>query len=121
MKLKNLLLIFFLVVSQQTWALDPTLKFFYISYDQGLSNNCVNCVLKSSRGFLWVGTSLGLDRYDGFSIRTYFSRPGDPTSLPDNYIEAMVEPADGKLWVWTSKGFCIYDPLTETFDNDVEG
>lgn len=121
MKLKNLLLIFFLVVSQQTWALDPTLKFFHISYDQGLSNNCVNCVLKSSRGFLWVGTSLGLDRYDGFSIRTYFSRPGDPTSLPDNYIEAMVEPADGKLWVWTSKGFCIYDPLTETFDNDVEG
>lgn len=120
--LKRLLIFsLLLAVCLPVWSLDPTLKFFHIGYQAGLSNNCVNCVVKSSRGFLWVGTSLGLDRYDGFTIRNYYSRPGDPLSLPDNVIEEITEVADGKLWIRTGSGYCLYSPLTETFDNDIEG
>lgn len=119
--LKRLLIFsLLLAVCLPVWSLDPTLKFFHIGYQAGLSNNCVNCVVKSSRGFLWVGTSLGLDRYDGFTIRSYYSRPGDPSSLPDNVIEEITEVADGKLWIRTGSGYCLYSPLTETFDNDIE-
>ena len=93
--------------------------FHRISYDDGLSNNTVNCIRKSSKGFLWVGTSLGLNRYDGFRIRSYFNDPANPLSLPDNNVMEIYEDADGMLWVNTPKGYCVFNPVTETFESDI--
>lgn len=90
-----------------------------ISYDDGLSNNTVNCILKSSKGFIWVGTSLGLNRYDGFRIRCYFNDPANPSSLPDNNVMSVSEDAEGMLWVNTPKGYSVFNPVTETFESDI--
>ena len=95
--------------------------FHRISYDDGLSNNTVNCIRKSSKGFLWVGTLLGLNRYDGFRIRSYFNDPANPLSLPDNNVMEIYEDADGMLWVNTPKGYCVFNPATETFERDIVG
>lgn len=112
-----LLLMFVLCASAQ--VAEP--RFHRLSYNDGLSNNTVNCIYKSSKGFLWIGTTLGLDRYDGFRIRSYFYDPNNPTSLPDGNIFEITEDAEGMLWMNTSMGYCVFNPVTETFERDIQG
>ncbi|MGI6224063.1 MAG: two-component regulator propeller domain-containing protein [Prevotella sp.] len=121
MKIRTLFLLLCALLAMPSWCQNTSLKFFHIGYRQGLSDNQVNCIYKSSSGFLWVGTSLGLNRYDGFHIRTFYSIPGNPKSLPENTVNDICEDAEGKLWVMTTTRYSIYDPLTESFDNDTKG
>lgn len=50
-------------------------------------------------GFLWTATESGLDRYDGYSVRSFRTAPGDPTTLPANVIHAIAAAPDGDLWL----------------------
>ena len=43
-------------------------KFRRIDTRHGLSNSQANCVLKDSRGYVWIGTQFGLNRFDGFRV-----------------------------------------------------
>jgi ligand-binding sensor domain-containing protein/serine phosphatase RsbU (regulator of sigma subunit) len=65
---------------------------------------------------MWFGTQDGLNRYDGYSIKTFKNDPSDPKSLTDNFIFAIyIDPA-GKLYVETQNGFFQrYDARTESF------
>ena len=38
---------------------------------KGLSQNSVYCLLRGSRGFMWIGTWDGLNKYDGYSFTVY--------------------------------------------------
>lgn len=95
-------------------------RFRLLSYADGLSSTKVNCIYKSTKGFLWIGTPMGLNRYDGIRIRSFYSTPNDKT-LPNNIIHSLEEDAEGKLWIETGSGYCIFDPATEDFDRDVTG
>lgn len=85
----------------------------------GLVSSQINCILKDSRGYVWMGTPAGLYRYDGYVFRSFQSNSQDGSSLPDSYIEEVQEAMDGTLWVRTATGFSIYHPQTETFENDL--
>lgn len=95
-------------------------RFSQLTYNDGLSDSKVNCIVKSRDGFLWIGTPMGLNRYDGFRVRSYYNRPGDPTSLPDNVILSLAEDADGMLWVETASGYCIFNPRNDRVERDVK-
>ena len=86
----------------------------------GLTISQINCILKDSKGYVWLGTPSGLYRYDGYTFRCFQSNSGDGSSLPDSYIISIQESLDGLLWVKTSAGFCIYHPQTETFERDMK-
>lgn len=98
---------------------DDARWFRRITYNDGLSDNKVNCVLKSRDGCLWIGTLQGLNRYDGFRVRSFYNKPGQDTSLPDNTILALCEAADGNIWVKTAWGLCIFDPVFDRADRDL--
>ncbi|MGO4292320.1 hybrid sensor histidine kinase/response regulator transcription factor [Chitinophaga sp. RAB17] len=84
----------------------------------GLSHNQVNAVLKDQDGFLWFGTTYGLNRYDGYSCKVFRKDHNDSTSLKGNYITCFYELPGRKMWVSTTNGPCIYNPDTEKFDAD---
>ncbi|HEY9256722.1 ligand-binding sensor domain-containing protein, partial [Chitinophaga sp.] len=84
----------------------------------GLSHNQVNAVLKDPDGFLWFGTTYGLNRYDGYFCRIFHKDHNDSTSLKDNYILSLYELPERKMWVSTTGGACIYNPDTEKFNAD---
>jgi signal transduction histidine kinase/ligand-binding sensor domain-containing protein/DNA-binding response OmpR family regulator len=84
----------------------------------GLSHNQVNAILKDPEGFLWFGTLSGLNRYDGYSFKTYRKRPNDSTSLNDDFVLALYELPNNKMWVTTRGGPCIYNSSNEKFDAD---
>ena len=86
----------------------------------GLTISQINCVLKDSRGYIWLGTPSGLYRYDGYTFHNFQSNSQDGSSLPDSYIISIQESMEGTLWVKTSAGFCVYHPQTETFERDMK-
>src|SRR5574344_2085215 len=95
------------------------IKFRRLETTDGLSNSQVNYVFKDSKGFMWFGTASGLDRYDGFRFKTFYTQQNNKTSLLDNNVDNINEDAEGKLWIHSSRGYCVFDPKTETFDRDM--
>jgi ligand-binding sensor domain-containing protein/serine phosphatase RsbU (regulator of sigma subunit) len=77
--------------------------------NDGLSQSHVTCLMQDSRGFIWIGTEDGLNRYDGYDFVKYNYQPYDTNSLSSNYINAICEDKDGILWIATNKGLTSYD------------
>ena len=46
-------------------------RFEQFNEQQGLSHNCIHCIIQDSKGFIWIGTEGGLDKYDGYKITEY--------------------------------------------------
>ncbi|WP_205500098.1 hybrid sensor histidine kinase/response regulator transcription factor [Rufibacter psychrotolerans] len=91
-------------------------RFSLLDINQGLSSNQVQCFLKDSRGYLWVGTIAGgLNRYDGYQHKVFKYQSHDTTSLLSNDVTKLLEGPDRKIWVQTSQGVCVFDPVTERF------
>jgi len=116
------LTIFFLLAAlffpKENWAQYDLYRFSRLDINQGLSHNEVNCLLRDEKGFLWIGTMSGLNRYDGYSFKVFKHDLRDSTSISDDDIEKIFEGPGHKLWVLTRNGINIYDPLTEKFDRD---
>src|ERR1700761_1683176 len=102
----SLLLIyaFLFLLPQSSFSQISDTRFRRISNEQGLSNSTVQCIFQDSRGFMWIGTIDGLNRYDGSSFVVYKTNPKDANSISDNNINYIYECADHKLWVGTSYG-----------------
>ena len=92
------------------------IRFDHITSKQGLSENVVNCILQDSRGFIWLGTHDGLNRYDGYQIRTFKPSPEEDHSINSNLVFALTEDGLGRIWIGTTgSGLNIYDPVSEKF------
>jgi ligand-binding sensor domain-containing protein len=108
----------FLCICSTAYGATDNIGFRRFTVHDGLSDSQVNCIYKDSRGYLWVGTSLGLNRFDGFRFKTYFTQAGNANSLLNNDVSDVIEDAIHRMWIRTSYGYCIFDPVTETFDNN---
>lgn len=113
------LLMALLLMAVQTPAQQRTLYFEKINDQNGLSHNRVNCITQDLRGFLWIGTNDGLNRYDGQNFKVFRNEPGNSTSISGNIISDLVVDDDGVLWIATiDGGLTRYDyrlPAKEQF------
>lgn len=91
------------------------LLFEHLSYEQGLSESNITAILQDRQGFLWIGTSNGLNRYDGYTVIIYRNDPNDSASLSNNAITALYEDESGILWVGTQGGLNRLDRATGRF------
>ena len=76
----------------------------HLTINDGLPSNAVYCVLKDSRGIIWIGTDAGLVKYDGFQFKTLTKKNG----LSGNFIRDIKEDKKGNLWI-----ACYGDGLTK--------
>lgn len=92
------------------------IRFDHISLEEGLSQSVVNTILQDRKGFIWIGTDDGLNRYDGYNFKIYKPDTTNPFSLSDRSITEMVEDRQGYLWIGTRQGgLNRYDPVTGKF------
>jgi len=102
-------------ISLLAFAQNKQLKFERIGTKEGLSDPIVLCMMQDSRGFIWVGTRNGLNRYDGHQFRVYYSDPADSVSLSGNYIQKIIEDSKGNIWIATSRGLNKFDRKKNRF------
>jgi ligand-binding sensor domain-containing protein/signal transduction histidine kinase/CheY-like chemotaxis protein len=83
--------------------------FSKLNTNHGLSHNTVYTITQDHKGFMWLGTREGLNRYDGTSILTFYADPLDSSKLFSNHITALETGSDGTLYVGTPQGVHVYD------------
>lgn len=86
-----------------------------IKYPKNLSQNQVNCILQDHKGYLWIGTKDGLNRYDGYQFVVYGHDPFDETSISNNFITTIYEDSQQRLWIGTRKGLNFLDRSKNIF------
>ena len=119
MKKFSLLLFFTLfVVAVVEATVIPDMKFRRLDTREGLSNSMVSCIFRDSQGYVWFGTGYGLNRYDGYRFRTYFSYEKDTTTLRNNRVDEIQEAHGGRLWLKQGMNYSLYDPVTEKVDRN---
>jgi signal transduction histidine kinase/ligand-binding sensor domain-containing protein/DNA-binding response OmpR family regulator len=79
-------------------------SFSSLSVEQGLSSVTISSILKDSKGYLWVGTEDGLNRYNGYEFKIYRNDPSNEYTLLTNRVLSIFEDSSGTLWVSTAKG-----------------
>lgn len=79
-------------------------EYIFASFNtnNGLSANTVLNVIQDHKGFMWMATTNGLQRYDGKRFLTFKNKPGDPQTIPHNIVEGVYEDAKHNLWVVTA-------------------
>ena len=97
----------------------PSLLFHHYDLDAGtLTNDGIICMLEDSHGYVWIGTRMGLNRYDGRDVK-----PFPLNGLPSVYILSLCEDKDGNIWIGTSDGIACYnghDGTLSTIELDAE-
>ena len=90
-------------------------QFRKYSVEDGLSNNTVSSLLQDKKGYIWIGTRDGLNRFDGYNFKKFQLVANDSNSLGGDFVHAIHESNNGDLWVGTDKGLFEYHPKEETF------
>ncbi|SDD37481.1 Signal transduction histidine kinase [Niabella drilacis] len=92
------------------------ISFSHLTSENGLSNNSVLCITQDAEGFMWLGTSSGLNRYDGSQIRIYTTDSSQGTGLSSNNILSLFRDTRQQLWVGTSTGLNSYNDEKDRFE-----
>ena len=101
---KNFFLILQLLLLNIAYGQNQQLKFGNLSTEQGLSRVYVYCILQDQKGFMWFGTSEGLNMYDGNKFTIYQQQPKDSNSLSSGNIKGICEDSKGRLWILANNG-----------------
>lgn len=95
----------------------PNLQLDYLSIKEGLSNNNVSYITQDQQGFIWIGTNDGLNRFDGYRIRSFYHNPSDRNSLINNTVSEVLSDHNNRLWISTQEGFSVYNKRSGVFTN----
>ncbi|RYY57949.1 MAG: sensor histidine kinase [Chitinophagaceae bacterium] len=109
----------FLLVSVA--ARSQSYYFRHYQVEQGLSNNTVFSCQQDKRGFLWMGTKDGLNRFDGYSFKVFRNDVDDSTSIGDNFIRSMLISEGDTLYAGTRNGLYRYNARLENFSSLYRG
>jgi signal transduction histidine kinase/ligand-binding sensor domain-containing protein/DNA-binding response OmpR family regulator len=91
-------------------------RFEYFSTNEGLSQSTVTSIHCDSRGFLWIGTMNGLNRFDGYNFKIYQNTVSDKEKLTNNRVVSIWEDRQNFLWFETYDGYYhYYNPRNEIF------
>ncbi|CAM2009236.1 ATP-binding protein [Acanthopleuribacter pedis] len=98
------------------WGRENFVKFERLGIEQGLSQNVVSAIHQDHRGFLWLGTQDGLNRYDGHEFVVYRPVPLDPGAISAANISSLAEDRGGRLLVGTlGGGLNVFDKARRAF------
>lgn len=97
------------------YVTNPRVKFERYSISEGLSHLGVSSFGQDSKGFLWIATYDGLNRFDGINFKVFKRILDDSTTLSNNRVRCVFEHSSGKLLIGTEGGLCVYNSENESF------
>ncbi len=103
------------LATQSQVSKQPFIHLYQYSKKNGLISNCVRGTLVDSKGFLWIGTDKGLQRFNGYEFDLFEHISGDSSSLIHNGISKIFEDKQQNIWVATSGGISMFSYKTGKF------
>ncbi|MEM8889724.1 MAG: two-component regulator propeller domain-containing protein, partial [Bacteroidota bacterium] len=88
---------------------------YFQQFIEGISESNVRCIVEDQRGYIWLGTGGGLNRFDGSQIEIFEMDETDSTSIPDNRINDLLIDAQQNLWIATYHSLARYDEKKDHF------
>ena len=67
------------------------LNFFHYGLTDGISQQTIRCIEKDSRGFIWIGTQDGLNKFDGHSFKVFRHSDKDTLAIKGKFINDILE------------------------------
>lgn len=104
-------------LSGTLYSITTSATFERITKKDGLSQSTVTNIIQDRKGFMWFGTYDGMNKYDGYTFKTYRHIENDNSSLSDNGAAYLYEDNKGFIWVTNNanEGICKFNPETEKF------
>lgn len=87
--------------------------FSLLTTNDGLSDNAITDIIQDRYGFIWLATSNGLNRYDGYEFKTFLPTTDTTQAIPSGFINCLLETQTGSIWIGTIDGLAILNPITE--------
>ena len=103
-----LVVILLYIFPKNIYAYNP-ITFESLTIDDGLSQGTVETIIQDSKGYIWIGTNDGLNRYNGTDMTVFKSDKKDKNSIISSYILSLAEDKSGNLWVGTDEGISRID------------
>lgn len=118
MPLRNytkIFLILFIIVSSVAHTQSDKIRFERITTENGLSSNHTSYIFQDRKGFLWISTQDGINRYDGYRFKHFRHLTGNTNSLSDYAAGYIYEDSEGNFWIATREGLNVFNSNSETF------
>jgi len=90
-------------------------NYLRLGMEHGLSQSFIHSIIQDKTGFMWFGTNDGLNRYDGYTFKTFYNNLTDNTSISNNQVRKLALAPNGCIWAGTMDGLNCYDPETGKF------
>ncbi|MFT6809274.1 MAG: signal transduction histidine kinase/ligand-binding sensor domain-containing protein [Saprospiraceae bacterium] len=108
-------LLMFIILSTSLVGQANTYRFKHFTTEEGLSHHHVKCSIEDSNGFIWIGTVDGLNRFDGYTFKTFYHDAKDSMSLNSDRINTLFLDSRGIIYVGTNIGLNRYNPIEDKF------
>ncbi len=111
----TIIAVIFMVKAADVFSQDANLTFETYTMSDGLSNNTITAIFQDSKGFIWIGTPSGLNRFDGRTFVLFKHDPLNRNSISSNSINGINEDKKGNIWIATDYGLNVYNPNNGRF------
>lgn len=91
------------------------LKFAHLTPDNGLSHTDAKDIKQDNIGFVWIATLFGLDRFDGYTIKSYYNNLTPQHNAFNNRIRSIYPDENGYIWMVTDNGIQCFDAKHERY------
>lgn len=90
-------------------------KVKFLTVDEGLSHTDANDIAQDQKGFIWIATYFGLDRFDGYTIRKFYNSNEPLKNAYKNRLRCVYPDNNGDIWLGTEGGLQRFDVHTERY------
>ncbi|VUD59259.1 Diguanylate cyclase DosC [Thalassocella blandensis] len=120
--IRTLLLTLMIGCAVTVHALAPSQSSRFKSYlgEQGLNIGSVEAIIQDYQGFIWMGGTDGLARFNGYEFKTFRYQDMNSQSLSNNTVWAIFEDSKHNLWVGTEAGLNLFDRENQSFTRFVQ-
>ena len=94
------------------------LRFQHFTSEEGLVQNSINAIIQDKKGFIWLGTQQGLNKFNGYTFDIYGVNPDNANNVNSDFILCLYEDKKGIIWIGTNiEGLKSFNPYTECFNS----
>lgn len=108
-------LIFTITIPQVSQGQYSQFRFKHLTVDEGLSHTDANYIMQDSKGFIWIATYFGLNRYDGYTVKKFYNNNEPVDNAFKNRIRCLFASNSNHIWLGTEGGIQCFNPGTETY------